>query len=105
MTLVHTDNLTDDLPKETSRNVVLRSIQNEITNSENEIASLSEATQETNIDTNKRLEYITVVLENLYGMAVEVCSQLVELYIAIGRASEAALIGRSVFFESTVSNE
>ena len=102
MTLVHTD----DTPKEISRNVVLHSIQNEITNSESEIASLSETTQETNIDTNKRLEYITVVLDNLYSMTVEICSQLVELYIAIGRASEAALIGRSIFFnDSTVSNE
>ena len=105
MTLVHTEVHTDDTPKETSRNIVLRSIQNEITDSESEITSLSETTQETNTDTNKRLEYITVVLDNLYSMAVEVCSQLVELYIAIGRASEAALIGRSIFFGSTTSNE
>lgn len=107
-TLVHTLNnnkdinsnentYANDTAQAISRNVVLKSIKNELSSAVTEINSLSTTIEATTVDTDKRLEYVTVVLDNLYSMVYEICSQLVELYIAVGRASEAALIGKTVF--------
>lgn len=110
MTLVHSlinnDNINsnieiqaNDQNQAVSRNVVLRSIKNELQNSENEIENISQSITEDILSSDKKIQYITVVLQNLYKLAHELACQLVEFYIAVGRASEAALIGKR-WFES-----